>query len=139
MNETTDKPKRPWPPSLEPFRLRCSTCPNAKELTFEELAKVWGVSVTTLGEWIANHCKKIDEAAEQEWEMMVWICGTFREGEFPNVVWELNGIFSSESLAVKRCTTEVDFVAPFEMDVEQPIETAEMIGAYYPMITKRDE
>ena len=60
MTGTEDKPKHRWPPSLEDFRLICSTCPNPKEVTFEDLAKRFGVSVTILGEWIADHCKKID-------------------------------------------------------------------------------
>jgi len=30
-------------------------------LTFKELAQKWGISVTFLGELIADHCKKLEE------------------------------------------------------------------------------
>ncbi|KKL77651.1 hypothetical protein LCGC14_2032730, partial [marine sediment metagenome] len=59
-----DKPKRRWPPDLSALRLFCSTCPNAKPVTFEVVAEGYGVSVTTLGRWIAAHCKKIDEVVQ---------------------------------------------------------------------------
>jgi len=30
-------------------------------LTFKELAQKWGISVTFLGELIADHCRKLEE------------------------------------------------------------------------------
>lgn len=60
MPENSDKPTFTWPPSLADFVLRCSTCPNSKEVTFTALAAAFGVTTTTLGEWIAKHCADID-------------------------------------------------------------------------------
>ncbi len=64
MAETPDKPKRPWPPDLSALRLFCSTCPNAKPMTFQVVAKGYGVSVTQLGHWLDNHCRKLHEAQD---------------------------------------------------------------------------
>ncbi|HUT59001.1 MAG TPA: hypothetical protein VNA25_14225 [Phycisphaerae bacterium] len=60
MTGTPDKPKRRWPPDLSDLRLICATCPNAKMVAFEDAAKSFGVSVLTLGRWIAEHCKELD-------------------------------------------------------------------------------
>lgn len=60
----------------------------------------------------------------------VWLCGRWTEAdEAP----EVNGIFSTEEKAVDRCKDWKDYVAPFIMDEEQPVETCEMIGQYYPI------
>lgn len=44
-------------------RMRVKTCNDGFEtgLTFKELAKKWGISVSFLGELIANHCRKLEE------------------------------------------------------------------------------
>ena len=44
-------------------RMSCKTRNNGFEtgLTFKELAHKWGISVTFLGELIADHCKKLEE------------------------------------------------------------------------------
>ena len=42
-------------------RMRCKTANNGYEtgLTFKEIAEKWGISVSFLGELIADHCKKL--------------------------------------------------------------------------------
>jgi len=44
-------------------RMRTQTCNNGFEtgLTFKELAKKWGISVSFLGELIADHCRELEE------------------------------------------------------------------------------
>lgn len=44
-------------------RMRIKTCTDgfSTGLTFKELAKKWGISVSFLGELIADHCKKLEE------------------------------------------------------------------------------
>ena len=44
-------------------RMRSKTLNNGYEtgLTFKELAQKWGISVTFLGELIADHCKRLEE------------------------------------------------------------------------------
>jgi len=44
-------------------RMRVKTCNNGFEtgLTFKELAQKWGISVSFLGELIADHCERLEE------------------------------------------------------------------------------
>ena len=44
-------------------RMRSMTMNNGFEtgLTFKELAQKWGISISFLGELIADHCKKLEE------------------------------------------------------------------------------
>ncbi len=44
-------------------RMQCKTFSDGFEtgLTFKELAQKWGISVSFLGELIADHCKKLEE------------------------------------------------------------------------------
>ncbi|MCH7910234.1 MAG: hypothetical protein IIB38_11520 [Candidatus Hydrogenedentes bacterium] len=60
----------------------------------------------------------------------VWLCGRWTEAD---EVPEINGIFSTEKKAVARCVDGYDYVAPFRMDEEQPVETCKMKGQYYPL------
>lgn len=66
--------------------------------------------------------------------MIVWICGTFRFEIEANcfIAWELNGIFSQRHIAVRRCRTAQDFVAPITLDEDLPIHTTEMEGCEFP-------
>jgi hypothetical protein len=43
--------------------MRCKTGNNgfSTGLTFKELARKWGISVTFLGELIADHCDRLEE------------------------------------------------------------------------------
>jgi len=43
-------------------RMRCKTMNNGyrEGLTFKELAQKWGITVTFLGELIADHCEKLE-------------------------------------------------------------------------------
>ncbi len=43
-------------------RMHTKTCTDgfSTGLTFKELAKKWGISVTFLGELIADHCRKLE-------------------------------------------------------------------------------
>jgi hypothetical protein len=43
-------------------RMRCRTATgNETGLTFKELAQKWGISLTFLGELIADHCRRLEE------------------------------------------------------------------------------
>lgn len=59
----------------------------------------------------------------------IWLCGRHELDES----WGVNGIFSTEEKAVARCKDSLDFVAPFNMDEEQPEEKLYMVGDYYPL------
>lgn len=43
-------------------RMRCKTTTGFETgLTFKELAQKWGISVSFLGELIADHCERLDQ------------------------------------------------------------------------------
>lgn len=58
--------------------------------------------------------------------MTLWLCGRFTSN------WEILGAFSTEELALARCTRYNDFVAPLELDKSLPEELTEWPGFYYP-------
>lgn len=63
---------------------------------------------------------------------IVWVAGRVHSYEPYN--WSLLGVFSEESLAVKRCTQEFDFIGPIALDEILPEEIIEWVGGYYPNI-----
>ena len=58
--------------------------------------------------------------------MTLWVCGRYTDN------WEVLGAFSTEELALARCTKDNDFVAPLELDESLPEEVTEWVGLYYP-------
>ena len=61
--------------------------------------------------------------------MILWICGRFTDSK----PWEVLGVYSSEDAAINRCTKQIDFVAPLELDEDLPEECIEWPGCYYPL------
>lgn len=61
--------------------------------------------------------------------MIVWIVGKITE--YP--AWEFQGVFSSESAAIRACCANEDFfVGPATLDKILPTQSLEWRGAYYP-------
>ena len=58
--------------------------------------------------------------------MTIWICGRTTDN------WEILGAFSTEELALARCTRDNDFVAPLEVDKSLPEELMDWPELYYP-------
>jgi hypothetical protein len=65
--------------------------------------------------------------------MKVWIVGQYRSGEALNIVWDFQGIFSSEELARKACKTDVYCYFPATIDEELPEESYEIPEVKYPL------
>lgn len=64
--------------------------------------------------------------------MQLWAVGLVKGGENPNLLWDLQGVFSTKLLAEKACHGPNFCVIPLELDVEAPIETVVVPDAYYP-------
>ena len=60
--------------------------------------------------------------------MTIWICGRTE-----NSNWEILGAFSTEELAIDRCTMDSDFVAPLDIDESLSDEIIEWPRLYYPL------
>lgn len=66
--------------------------------------------------------------------MIVWVVGKNRGGKYPEVIWDILGIFTSRKLALKACENRNDFIAPLEVDRKLRDETTEWPGVEYPNI-----
>lgn len=62
----------------------------------------------------------------------LWICGQCKNGEFPNIIWDFQGIFDSEEKARKACRDENYFIMPVKLNEKLSHETVENPAAYYP-------
>ena len=71
--------------------------------------------------------------------MGVWVAGRNRGGIYPNIIWDILGVFSSKELAQKACTLYQDFIAPLEIDEKLPEETMAWPRVEYPNASKNDE
>ncbi len=63
----------------------------------------------------------------------LWYVGRARGGEFPDCVWDFQGVFSSEQRAVAASRDPTYFVSPIALDEELPHESMETPG-YYPLV-----
>lgn len=66
----------------------------------------------------------------------LWLCGQYRSGDFPNINWDFQGIFSSKKKAIAACRNENYFIASIELDKELPDESVAMPSEYYPFKSK---
>ncbi len=73
--------------------------------------------------------------------MILWIVGFFRDPECNEVggIWEIVGVYDSESKAVEACKDWRYFVGPMELNFTAPVDKTEWPGSYYPIIIEEDE
>lgn len=70
----------------------------------------------------------------------IWICGLW-SGD----TWYINGVFTTEEMAVKACKTGLHFVGPATLNEEFPnthynhLEIMDWPGLYYPKCVQNDE
>jgi hypothetical protein len=67
--------------------------------------------------------------------MKLWICGQWRLGSRIGPVWDFQGIFSTEALAVAACLDETYFIGPATVDEPLPGDASPWPGHYYPKVT----
>jgi hypothetical protein len=48
--------------------------------------------------------------------MKLFVVGRYKSGEFPNTIWDLEGVFSTEKNAIKACKTENYFYGEITLD-----------------------
>lgn len=71
--------------------------------------------------------------------MIVWVAGRNRGGKYPDIVWDILGVFKSKELARKTCVLCQDFFAPLEVDERLPSETMAWPDLEYPNASNNDE
>lgn len=66
--------------------------------------------------------------------MKLWVTGQYKSGEFPNILWELAGIYDSEDKAVAACAGDSNmFVWSQELNADIPKETHTPPDFKYPV------
>lgn len=68
----------------------------------------------------------------------VWVAGRVDNSRV-SFQWEVLGVYTTEELAVARCSRCVDFVAPIRLNDRLPEETTVWPGCYYPLVEKLRE
>jgi len=63
--------------------------------------------------------------------VMVYVVGQYKHGEIPDVVWELQGVFSTKENANAACRTEDYFVVELTLDESLPHETMALPTRYF--------
>jgi hypothetical protein len=64
--------------------------------------------------------------------MRLWVVGLVRSGSFPNVVWELVGVFSTREKAEAACKDHMYCVMPFQLDEDYGTEPTYSSEDYFP-------
>ena len=67
----------------------------------------------------------------EEW----WLCGQIRD-KFPGKerwIWDLQGVFQTEQMAIKACRTDKYFIFPMELNKIYPDEPSVSPRGYYPL------
>ena len=60
----------------------------------------------------------------------LWLVGQYRSGTCPTVVWDFQGIFSTEAAAEDACRSDTYFVMPVQLDMPVPDEPIEGPARY---------
>jgi len=63
----------------------------------------------------------------------LWLCGQYRSGELPNVIWDFQGLFSTKEKAIEACENRNYFIVPVKVDEAAPSESTEWPGVEYPV------
>ena len=67
----------------------------------------------------------------------LWMCGQIKgEWKAEETVWEFQGIFSAEKMAIAACHDENYFICPVILDQELPNESLPFPDGYYPLLVK---
>jgi hypothetical protein len=93
----------------------------------------------SMGYYLNAVIKPTYPAVRQPDAVEIWVCGRALWQAEIGIAWELQGIFTCKSDAVKACLTEFYFVGPATLDVNLPAETTEWIGCYYPLFVQESE
>jgi len=70
---------------------------------------------------------------------VVWVCGKWTRDTDDGVVWELQGVFSSEELAAVACVHRDMFIGPAVLNEPLPLEKVAWPGSYFPLRKPDDD
>jgi hypothetical protein len=66
--------------------------------------------------------------------MELWVCGKIRAvyHNKKGVVWDIQGVFDSETLAIDACKTGEHFIGPITLNKRLPEKGTQWPGCYFP-------
>lgn len=64
--------------------------------------------------------------------MSLWVVGRNKAETESGIVWEFQGVYSTEEMAKAGCHDRTYFLAPAILDESLPHESKDWPGAYYP-------
>ena len=67
------------------------------------------------------------------WAFTVYVVGRVKGGDFPNVIWDLVGVFSSRERAVAACTAHNDAVMSMVLDQKAPDAPTPHPDCFFPL------
>lgn len=67
----------------------------------------------------------------------LWLVGQFKGGQFPAIVWEFVGIFTTEDAALRACPDIDYFLVAVEPDVAAPAGPNVFEKVWYPACEER--
>ena len=67
--------------------------------------------------------------------MTIWVVGQYKGATADGIVWELQGVFDRQEMAVAACRDESYFIGPVTLNASLPHETNLWPGCYYPAIS----
>jgi hypothetical protein len=97
------------------------------------------LAAPSLGACLNSHIKPIYPAERQADAVQIWVCGRVVSETSEGLVWELQGVFSSEQSAVSACRDETYFIGPETLDVSLRHDTDIWEGCYYPLYVLGNE
>lgn len=62
----------------------------------------------------------------------MWLVGQYKSGEFPDIVWEFVGIFTTRDGALAACPDIEYFIAEVQANEVAPSESAQFPSVWYP-------
>lgn len=62
----------------------------------------------------------------------MWLVGQYKQGEFPNIVWEFVGIFTTKDAALGACPDLEYFIAEVEVNKAAAHKSAQFPTVWYP-------
>jgi len=66
----------------------------------------------------------------------LWLVGQYKCGEFPDIVWEFQGVFDTEAAARDACICSTYFYAPVELNHACDHECIEFPNVKWPRVSQ---
>ena len=84
-----------------------------------------------LGDALAEKAELVTALASLQ---TLWIVGQYRFGDTGAIVWDFQGVFTTEEKAIAACKSTTWFIARMELDKELPEATEVMPDVIWPLL-----